>query len=290
MIIRKLGDDKPRVILFQGSPRDKDTCPNMNSKSHKIVDYMLEKWSPFIDFKVFDLAVNQSKAPTIQPCKGCVSTAGGYHCHFKCSCYFKGDDKKPDLLQELDVYEHLQACDAFIIISPIHWYSLTSQVKLLFDRLVCINQTLTIEDAKMLMGKDNIKNSDITGQFAKSGKHDEMLRNHLEGKVCGFYVHGDYGADDYEGKELPDSYSDVIKDNFSIDPKSVVDPFSLQMKYSGVYSPDELIQAFYVNKGVDYYTANKTVDSESEFFERADTLMDNLLNYLDKMKEKDEEY
>jgi multimeric flavodoxin WrbA len=290
MIIRKLGSIKPKVILFQGSPRDKDTCPNMNSKSHKIVDYIIDKWSPFIDFKVFDLAVNQSKAPTIQPCKGCVSTAGGFHCHMSCSCYFKGDTKKPDLLKELNVYEHLEECDAFVIISPIHWYSLTSQIKLLFDRLVCINQTLTVDDAKKLMGSDNIKNSDITGKFSKSGKYDEMLRNHLEGKICGFYVHGDDGADDYSGKELPDSYSDVIKDNFSVDPKSVVMPYVIQMKYSGVFAPDELIQAFYVNKGIDYYTANQTVNQQSEFFERADTLMDNLLNYLDKMKDKNDEY
>ncbi len=34
---------------------------------------------------------NQHKRPIIQPCKGCISTAGGYHCHFPCSCYHKGD-------------------------------------------------------------------------------------------------------------------------------------------------------------------------------------------------------
>jgi multimeric flavodoxin WrbA len=282
MRVRKLGDDKPTVLLFQGSPRDKDTCPNMVSKTHKIVQYIIDKWSPFANFKIIDLAVNQSKKPTIQPCKGCVSSAGGFHCHFSCSCYFKGDTKKPDLLQELNVYEQLQSCDAFLIISPIHWHSLTSQIKLLFDRLVCINQTLTQDDAKKLMGAKNIKDVEVTGKFARSGKYDDMLRNHLEGKVCGFYAHGDDGADDYEGKDLPDSYSDVIDDGFSLNPKSVVMPYVMQMKYSGVYVPDELIQAFYINKGVNYNVANKTFNKEKEFFERADTLIDNLLNYLEK--------
>ena len=284
MIIRKLGDKKPKVLIFQGSPRDKDTCPNMESKTHKVVDYMTSKWSPFINFQVIDLSVNQSKRPIIQPCKGCVSTAGGYHCHFECSCYFKGDNKKPDLLKELDVYNLLQECDAFIIVSPIHWHSLSAQVKTLFDRLVCVNQTLTIDDAKKLMGDGNIKNSDITGKFAKSGKYNDMLRNHLEGKVAGFYVHGDDGANDYSGKELPDSYSDVLDDGFSNNPKSVVMPFVMQLKYSGVYVPDSLIQSFYVNKGVDYYTANKTMSKEKEFFERADLLLNNLLEYLDQSK------
>jgi hypothetical protein len=109
-----------------------------------------------------------------------------------------------------------------------------------------------------------------------------MLRNHLEGKVCGFYAHGDDGADDYEGKNLPESYNDVLVDNFSIDPKSVVMPFVLQMKYSGVFVPDELIQAFYMNKGVDYNTANKELRRNKEPFERAVLLMENLMDYLDK--------
>ena len=282
MKIRKLGDRKPKVVLFQGSPRDKDTCPGMESKTHKIVEFVVEKWSPFIDFKVIDLSINLSKKPNIQPCKGCISTSGGYHCHFQCSCYFKGDEKKPDLLKELDVYTLLQECDAFLVFSPIHWHSLSSQIKTLFDRLVCVNQTLTIDDAKKIMGDGNIKNVDITGKFARSGTYDNMLRNHLEGKVCGFYAHGDDGADDYEGKNLPESYNDVLVDNFSIDPKSVVMPFVLQMKYSGVFVPDELIQAFYMNKGVDYNTANKELRRNKEPFERAVLLMENLMDYLDK--------
>jgi len=280
MKIRKIGDSKPKVLVFQGSPRDAETCPNMNSKTHKIVEYMVSKWSPFIDFQVIDLSVNPTKRPTIQPCKGCVSTAGGYHCHFPCSCFVKGSQKQPDLLKELDVYQKLQECDAFVVVSPIHWHALTSQVKLLFDRLVCVNQTLTVDDAKKLMGEGNIKNSEITGKLSKSGKYNDMLRNHIEGKVAAFYVHGDDGANDYSGKELPESY-DVLDDGFGGNPKSTVMPYVMQLKYSGVFVPDELIQAFYVNKGVDYYTANKTINKELEFFERADNLLENLLNYLE---------
>lgn len=280
MIIRKLGDKKPNVILFQGSPRDKETCPNMESKTHKIVEYMVENWSPFINFKVIDLSVNQYKRPTIQPCKGCISTAGGYHCHFPCSCYKKGDDKMPDLLHEENVYELLKECDAFIIVSPIHWHSLTAQIKTLFDRLVCINLSMDVWDAINVLGRENIKRSEVTGKLAKSGKYNHLLRNHLEGKFAGFYVHGDDGANDYNDRELPNSYSDVFDDGFSNNPKNVVMPFVMQLKYSGVYVPDELIQAFYVNKGVDYYTANLTVMKNRELFERADNLLDNLLNHL----------
>lgn len=280
MKIRKFGDKKPKILLFQGSTRDKDTCPNMESKTSKIVDYILNKWSPLIDFNVIDLSINLSKKPNIQPCKGCVSTAGGYHCNFPCNCYMKHDNKMPDLLHDLDVYKLLKECDAFIVFSPIHWHSLTSQVKTLFDRLVCINQTLSVDDALKILGEENIKNSELTGKLSKSGKYNNMLRNHLEGKYAGFYIHGDDGANDYENKELPESY-DVMDDGFGLNPKNVVMPFVMQLKYSGVYVPDDLIQSFYINKGIDYYTANIKFKKEKEFFDRANSLIENLLSYLD---------
>lgn len=286
MIIRKLGQ-RPKVVLFQGSPRDAETCPNMNSKTHKVLEYLIDKWSPFIDFVVIDLAVNPKKRPTIQPCKGCVSTAGGYHCHWHCDCFIKGSKVAPDLLKELDVYELLEQSDAFVIMSPIHWHALTSQVKLLFDRLVCSNLTLTQSDAVKLMGKGNTKNSEITGKFAKSGQHNDMLRNHLEGKVCAFYVHGDAGADEYKNGDFPEAY-DVLDDGFTNNAKNVVMPYVMQMKYSGIWVPDELVEAFYVNKGKDYYTANLEMTKEWEFFERADNLMDNLLNFLEKIKKRND--
>ena len=287
MKVRKLGDWKPRVLIFQGSPRDPETCSNMESKTHKIIKYMISKWSPFVNFQVIDLAVNQNKRPIIQPCKGCISTSGGFHCHFQCSCYFKGDDVKPDLLKELDVYTKLQECDAFLIVSPIHWHALSSQIKTLFDRLVCVNETLTIDDAKKLMGDDNIKDSEITGKFARSGKYDSMLRNHLEGKVAAFYVHGDNGADDYEGKEYPQSYQDVLDDGFGNNPKATVMPYVMQLKYSGIFVPDELIEAFYINEGVNYNLANKNFNKEKDFFDRADHLLENLLTYLEENKYKE---
>jgi intein/homing endonuclease/multimeric flavodoxin WrbA len=208
-----------------------------------------------------------------------------HNCHWQCDCFIKGSKVAPDLLKELDVYDHLEQSDAFVILSPIHWHSLTSQIKLLFDRLVCANLTLTHDDAIKLMGEGNIKNSDITGKFAKSAKHTDMLRNHLEGKVCAFYVHGDAGADEYKNGDFPEAY-DVLDDGFTNNAKNVVMPYVMQMKYSGIFVPDELIEAFYVNKGLDYYTANFT--KEWELYERADNLMDNLLNFLEKKKNSNE--
>ena len=61
MKIRKLGDKKWKVLIFQGSPRDPDTCPNMESKTHKVIDYVIEKWSPFLNIKVIDFIKDSIK-------------------------------------------------------------------------------------------------------------------------------------------------------------------------------------------------------------------------------------
>lgn len=280
MDIRKISDRLPKVVIIQGSPRDIDTCPNMNSKSLKVIDYIKDKYSFDIDIDVIDLSVNQSKKSIIQPCKGCISTSGGYHCHFPCDCYGKGDAKKPDLMKDLDVYERLKDCDAFIIISPIHWYALTSQVKAFFDRLVCASQTLSVDDARKLLGKGNLKNSELSGKLSKSGKYEPMLRNHLEGKVAAFLTHGDNGANDYSKNSLPESY-DVMFDPYS-DAKAVVMPYILQLKYSGIFVPDELVHSFYTNTNIDYYTANNT--KNDEFNDRADNLVKTLIEYLNNLK------
>ncbi len=274
-LFEELNKSKPKVIIFQGSPRDKDTCPNMDSKTHTIVEYIVEKYSDMYDFDIIDLSVNQSKKSIIQPCKGCVSTAGGYHCHWYCTCYKKNDEKKPDFMYDGDIYTKLEKCDAFLVFSPIHWYSVSSQVKALFDRLVCASQTLHYDDAIKILGKGNLKNSEITGKFAQSGEYNDLLKNHLEGKVAGFYVHGDDGANDYDGKDLPESFKD---ENFT--PKQSIIPIVNQCRYSGINVPNDLIEAFYINKGKDYYTSNLGLENLSKPFDNADRLLENLKKYI----------
>ena len=178
-------------------------------------------------------------------------------------------------MHDADIYTKLEECDAFLVFSPIHWYSVSSQVKAMFDRLVCANQTLTREDALEILGKGNLKNSEITGKFAQSGEYNHLLKNHLEGKVAGFYIHGDDGANDYEDKEMPESYK---RESFT--PKQAIMPIVNQCRYSGINVPDDLIEAFYINKGVDYFTANLNMDKMQEPYERADSLIENLKKYI----------
>jgi multimeric flavodoxin WrbA len=270
MIIRKLSDRKPRIIIFQGSPRKIDSCANQIPKSQKVADYILDKWSPFANFDFIDLSIGDV---IIQPCKGCVSTSNGMHCHWKCSCYKKGSDKRVDLMYESDIYDKLEECDGFLVITPIHWYSVSSQVKAMFDRLVCANQTITKNQALEIFGEGNIKNSELTGRAELSGEYKHLLKNHLEGKWAAFYAQGDDGANDYNGNQ-PDTGDKMW------DVKNVVMPLVYQCRYSGMNAPDDLVESFYTNKGIDYYQSNLDMNENPEFISKADLLIEKLIDYI----------
>jgi hypothetical protein len=64
-------------------------------------------------------------------------------------------------------------------------------------------------------------------------------------------------------------------------------PYVMQLKYSGIFVPDELIEAFYINEGINYNLANKNFNKEKDFFDRADHLLENLLTYLEENKYKE---
>ena len=71
----------------------------------------------------------------IHPCKGCVSTAMPL-CHWPCSCYPNHAlDQIHDWMNE--IYERWVAAHAIVIVTPTHWYSTSSALKLMIDRLVC---------------------------------------------------------------------------------------------------------------------------------------------------------
>jgi multimeric flavodoxin WrbA len=199
-----------------------------------------------------------------------------------CDCYKPNDLKKPDLMHDEDVYSRLENNDGFIVFSPIHWHAPTTQVKALFDRLVCANMTLTTTDALSVLGKGNLKNSEITGRMSLEGEYDDLLENHLEGKVGGFYIHGDMGADDYSSSEKPETFNQKDENKWFGDAKSTIMPIVFQCRYSGIEVPDKLVQAFYTNKGEPYYQSNIEFDENKDFFDKADELMENLLEHLEK--------
>lgn len=268
MIIRKFNQNKPKVVIFQGSPRKEDSCANQKSKSERLCEYLIDKWSPFIEFIPVDLGIGDV---TIQPCKGCVSTSGGMHCHWFCSCYSKDSETKPDLMYEADIYQKLEDSDGFIVVTPIHWYSVSSQVKAMFDRLVCANLTITKDEAVEIFGKGNTKDSKLTGRAELSQKYKHLMRNHLEGKWAAFIAHGDNGANDYDGDspEIGDEFWSV---------RNNVMPLVYQCRFSGIHCPDDLVGAIYMNEGKPYYRAN--LEPMEELIKMSDEIVERMLDYV----------
>ena len=236
-----------RVLILAGSNRRQFNCPGVDSKARMLMLRMSERlpqdWE--IDFE--DLGNVYGRA-RIQSCNACVSTSMALCC-WPCNCYEPHDKDEPDLMWDLDLYARLDLADAWAIIGPINWYAPTSNLKLLFDRLVCMNGGNPRED---LIGH---KDPELAMALERSPEWKALTRNHLEGRSAGFFVYGDLG-----GNEVDDSGRPKIlrhKEWFDPDaePESDRDayrPLVLQCRWSGIEVPDELWHVAHSGVGLPY--------------------------------------
>lgn len=264
-----------RVLVISGGTRSRKSCPGQDSKTVKLAAYAARNPPENVTVDWLDLAV-KGDGKIIQPCKGCISTANGYHCHWPCTCW--GPDSgqtQYDLLHRQNVYERLSACDGFIVYTPMHWYSVSTPIKTMFDRLVCASGTLSREDGRRyafddteeaggtVWGKDPSK----TIPAEEAGEQDDKLRNWLEGKVAAFFLHGDGGADDFKRKSPPEAFDPEEEDQLDDrqDARAALRPLILQCQYSGIFVPDDCVTTIIRNKGVPYSEANKRFKKDLEF-------------------------
>jgi multimeric flavodoxin WrbA len=276
-----------RILVFQGSPRREDNCPNQAGKTQLLADYIKAHAPANVEIELCDLSVGNG--PRIQPCKGCVSTAGGFHCHWPCDCYSKNSDKMPDFLHDNDVYQRLESSDGFMVLTPIHWYGPSTAVKALFDRIVCANLTLTVDQSRTLnLGKDAAK----TRAMEKSGQHVDLLANHLEGKFAAFFAHGDNGGADYREQApgiSPRPYPDSLRDHMATVsdpegranlPRESIMPLVWQCRYSGIHVPDDLAVGEHINAGVNHAQAMDAMARKEEFFKLGSALLTRLVGHI----------
>lgn len=272
-----------KVMLIQGSPRHLKNCPHEWPKTTFAVNAIVQNPPSGVELDVLDLSVPTGGDGRIQPCKGCVSTSGGFHCHWPCSCYGEGsaEEKLPDLMHDQGVYRRLVEADGFVVLTPIHWYGVPTQVKAMFDRLVCANLTITRSVASSLFGDwaGKAKDPEKTKQAQRSGRYNHYLKNHLEGKTAAFFVHGDAGADDYIRAKKPASYLQAPKER---EPghRCAIRPLVWQCRYSGVVVPEDCIETFVLNPGLPYSDQNDKAKGNVQFTDRAVQLVDRLVNHI----------
>jgi len=229
-------DKRPfRVLIIAGSGRRQYNCPGVDSKARTLMLRMAaglpQEWE--IDYEDLGNVFGRAR---IQSCNACASTAMAL-CVWPCNCYEPNHAKEPDLMWDMDLYSRLDLADAWAIIGPINWYAPTSNLKLLFDRLVCMSGGNPKEELIQH------KNPEMAMQLEHSPEWEELSRNHLEGRTAGFFCYGDGGADELDATGRPKGlrhkhYFDP--DAEPSDSREAYASFVWQCRYSGIEVPDPL--------------------------------------------------
>lgn len=172
-----------RILLICGSPRSDDTCPGEMSKTFRLTQTAREVMAgaPGVEVDLLDLShLTSEYGRVILPCKACVSTAMPL-CHWPCSCYPNhAMGQVNDWMNE--IYPRWVAAHGIMIVSPVHWYSAPSVLKLMMDRLVCADGGNP--DPTSTRGK----NPEKAKELELKGWH---YPRHLAGRAFAVVAHGD---------------------------------------------------------------------------------------------------
>ena len=258
-----------RVLLIAGSQRRQFNCPGIDGKARTFMMRMKQRLPSTWELDHVDLA-NVYGEPRIQPCNACVSTSMALCC-WPCNCYEKDDGKEPDLMWNLDLYARLDLADAWAIIGPVNWYGPSTNLKAMFDRLVCANGGNPCEELI------EHKNPELAMQLEHSERWAELSVNHLEGRTAGFFCYGDGGGDELDDTGRPKKlrhkeWFDPDEEPFD-NGRDAYAPIVWQCRYSGVEVPDALWRYAEFGNGKPY-SDNQSEDIEAETFGEFDAWCD----------------
>jgi multimeric flavodoxin WrbA len=241
--------DRPfRVLVLAGSDRRQYNCPGVDSKSRTLLFRMADRLPQDWEIDVEDLGNVYGRA-RIQSCNACVSTSMAL-CVWPCNCYEPDNKDEPDLMWDLDLYARLDLADAWAVIGPVNWYAPSSNLKLMFDRLVCMNGGNPREE------RIGHKDPEKARALEHTAEWEQLSRNHLEGRTAGFFCYGDGGGDELDADGRPrllrhKNYFDPDAEPFENDRDSYA-PLVWQCRYSGIEVPDELWRYVEFGRGKKY--------------------------------------
>lgn len=184
-----------RVLLVAASQRRLHSCPGLDSKARALMLRMAAMMPAGWQVDTEDLGNEHGKA-RIQSCNACVSSSMAL-CVWPCNCYGPHSDTQPDLMWDLDIYGRLARADAWAFVGPVNWYGPSSNLKAMFDRLVCMNGGNPRPD--LIDKKDTLK----AQALERSPLWQELSKNHLSGRTAAFFSYGDDGANEEDGKGRP---------------------------------------------------------------------------------------
>jgi multimeric flavodoxin WrbA len=147
-----------------------------------------------MEVELLDLARLASEyGRKIHPCKACFSTAAAL-CHWPCSCYPNhAMGQTQDWMNE--IYPMWVAAHGVMIVTPVHWYQVSSPLKLMMDRLVCADGGNP--DPTRTQGKNP--------ELAKAVELEGWpYPRHLAGRIFAVVVHGDVAGAENTRRALSD--------------------------------------------------------------------------------------
>jgi multimeric flavodoxin WrbA len=226
-----------RILLVNASPRNDHTCPGEMSKSWRLAEIAREVFVAETGVEVTCLDLSRITAEfgrNIYPCKACFSTSPAL-CHWPCSCYPNHSlGQTQDWMN--DIYPLWVAAHGIMIVTPVHWYQVSSPLKLMMDRLVCADGGNP--DPTLTHGKDARRAEEIELEGWDYPRH-------LAGRFFAVVVHGDA-----EGAEkVRHSLADWLS---SLNLRSA-GPLSELDRYIGYWKP--------------YATGHAELDAETAFQE-----------------------
>ncbi|MBI2921428.1 MAG: NAD(P)H-dependent oxidoreductase [Planctomycetes bacterium] len=237
-----------RILVVAASNRRRLNCSGLDSKARMLTLRMKRRLPKSWKVDLEDLG-NVPGRPGIQACNSCVSTSMAL-CVWPCNCYSRGDAEQPDLMWDRDLYARLEAADAWAFVGPVNWYGPTSNLKLMFDRLVCMNGGNPRPE--LIDGKDPAK----ARALEHRSEWRELSVNHLEGRTAGFFCYGDGGGDEIGPDGRPralihKAWFDPAREPFR-DMRDTYAPLVWQCRYGGVEVPDRLWRYVEFGRGLAY--------------------------------------
>lgn len=266
-----------RVLIISGSDRRQYNCPGVDSKSRTLMLRMAERLPPEWEIDYEDLG-NVFGREHIQSCNACVSTSMALCC-YPCNCYEKDSKLEPDLMWNLDLYARLDLADAWAFIGPVNWYAPTSNLKLMFDRLVCMNGGNPRED--LIEHKD----AELARDLEHSPEWEKLSQNHLEGRTAAFFCYGDGGGDELDESGRPKilrhkEYFNPDEEPFE-DMRQTYAPLVWQMRYGGVEVPDNLWRYVEFGQGKKYSDNQaEHMATETDVFGKFDEFVDAFAEFV----------
>jgi len=243
----------------------------------RMADRLPDEWE--IDYE--DLG-NVYKREQIQSCNACVSTSMAL-CVWPCNCYEKDSGAEPDLMWNLDLYARLDLADAWAIIGPHNWYGPSSNLKLMFDRLVCMNGGNPREELI------DHKNPEQAMALEHSPEWESLSVNHLEGRSAAFFCYGDGGGDEMGDDDRPKklrhkAWFDPASEPWKGDERLAYAGLVWQCRYSGIEVPDALWRYCESGRGLPY-SDNQAEDlvqrpENAEFMRAFDTWTDDFRAFV----------